>query len=50
MSLGLKIETTNTDKEIIKHIREYVNVMKDEPEQYILLSKIYNDLKRILDG
>ena len=34
--------------EIIKHLREYLKVMKDEPEGYIKLSKMYHDLKRIL--
>lgn len=34
--------------EQLKHIREYLKVMKDEPEEYILLSKVYHDLRRML--
>ena len=34
--------------EIIQHIKEYLSVMKDEPDEYILLSKVYHDLRRIL--
>ena len=36
------------NSEIIKHIREYLKVMKDEPEGYIKLSKVYHDLRRML--
>lgn len=35
-------------REKVEHIREYVKVMKDEPDEYILLSRIYHDLRRIL--
>ena len=34
--------------EVVKHIGEYVKVMKDEPDEYILLSKVYHDLRRML--
>ena len=34
--------------EIVKHIEEYLNIMKDEPDEYILLSKVYHDLRRII--
>jgi len=43
----MREEITRQD-EIIKHITEYLNVMKDEPDEYILLSKVYHDLRRIL--
>ena len=36
------------DPELRKHIREYLNVMKDEPDEYILLSKVYHDLRRMI--
>ena len=44
----MKVEHITKDGEIIKHIREYVAVMKDEPEEYILLSTVYHNLCRIL--
>ena len=34
--------------EKLAHIREYLEVMKDEPDEYILLSRVYHDLMRIL--
>jgi len=34
--------------EIINHIREYVDVMRDEPEELIKLSRVYHDLRRML--
>ena len=34
--------------ELDHHLREYLKVMKDEPDEYILLSKVYHDLRRIL--
>ena len=34
--------------EIILHIREYVKIMEDEPEEYILLSTVYHNLRRML--
>jgi len=34
--------------ELEDHLREYLSVMKDEPEGYIKLSKIYHDLRRML--
>ena len=36
------------EEEIVNHIREYLKVMEDEPDEYILLSRVYHDLKRIL--
>jgi len=36
------------EQEIIFHIREYLSVMKDEPEGYIKLSKVYHDLRMML--
>jgi len=45
----LKIETNNPDKEAIKHIREYLDVMKDEPaEELIKVKDVYHHLRRIL--
>jgi len=44
----MKVEHITENGEIIKHIREYVKVMKDEPDEYILLSKVYHDLCRML--
>ncbi len=38
----------NTDKEIVYHLREYVDVMEHEPESWIKLSEVYHSLKRIL--
>ena len=29
-------------------VREFLKVMKDEPDEYILLSKVYHDLRRML--
>lgn len=46
--MTIKVERITTEGEIIKHIREYVNLMKDEPDEYILLSKVYHDLRRML--
>jgi len=37
-----------TDKETVEHIREYLNVMKDEPESWIKMSEVYHSLKRML--
>ncbi len=34
--------------ELKRNLREYLNVMKDEPDEYILLSKVYHDLRRIV--
>ncbi len=34
--------------EIKYHLRDYLEVMKDEPDEYILLSKMYQDLRRII--
>ena len=31
------------------HIRAYLEVMADEPDQYIKMSTIYNNLKMMLD-
>ena len=42
------ITQNRKNKEIVDHIREYLKVMKDEPDEYILLSKVYHDLRRIL--
>ena len=36
------------DQECVNHLREYVKVMKDEPDEYILLSTVYHNLRRIL--
>jgi len=43
-----KNSLTAKNFETVDHIREYLNVMKDEPDEYILLSKVYHDLRRIL--
>ena len=34
--------------ELEYHIREYVQAMEDEDDQWILMSKVYHDLKRML--
>ena len=34
--------------EIAHHLRQYVEVMATEPDEFILLSKVYHDLRRIL--
>ena len=31
------------------HIRSYLEVMADEPDQYVKMSTIYHNLKAILD-
>ena len=40
--------TIRENIEIVEHIREYVDIMKDEPEEWIKLSTVYHHLKRIL--
>ena len=37
-----------SNQESIKAIREYLDIMKDEPDAYIKLSKVYNDLRRMI--
>ncbi len=32
------------------HIRAYIEVMADEPDQYVKMSTIYNNLKMMLDN
>ena len=32
------------------HIRAYLEVMADEPDQYVKMSTIYNNLKMMLDN
>ena len=34
--------------ELEYHIREYLDVMKDEPDEWIKVRQVYHDLKRIL--
>ena len=46
--IGVPEDDVLKDKETINHIREYLKVMKDEPDEYILLSRVYHDLRRIL--
>lgn len=41
-------DTIREQKEILKAIREYRDLMKDEPDSYVKLSKIYHDLGRML--
>jgi len=42
-------EANLRDKEIIKHIREYVEVMRDEPAHDLIeVQKVYHDLRRML--
>ena len=36
------------DNESLAHIREWVDIMKDEPEEWIKLSEVYHSLKRML--
>ncbi len=40
----------NYDKyeESIKAIREWVDIMRDEPEEWIKLSEVYHSLRRML--
>jgi len=44
----MRVEHITKDGEIIKHIREYVEIMRTEPEEYILLSTVYHNLRRML--
>ena len=34
--------------ELEEHLREYVEIMSTEPDEYILLSEVHNHLRRIL--
>ena len=46
-----EMEEILSNQESIKAIREYLDIMKDEPDAYIKLSKVYNDLRRMIgDG
>lgn len=45
---GITSEELQQELTTIEHIREYLSVMKDEPDEYILLSKVYHNLRRIL--
>ena len=36
------------EHESIAHIREWVDIMKDEPEEWIKLSEVYHSLRRML--
>ena len=36
------------NEETIKAIREWVDIMKDEPPEYIQLSEVYHRLRRML--
>ena len=42
------MEDTKYDSEAIAHIREWVDIMKDEPEEWIKLSEVYHSLRRML--
>ena len=37
-----------TEHEAISHIREWLEVMRTEPEGYIKLSEVYHSLRRML--
>jgi len=37
-----------TDKESVAHIRELLDIWKDEPEEWVKLSVVYHSLKREL--
>lgn len=39
---------THRNEEAIKHIREYLEVMRNEPEGFIKLSEVYSSIKRML--
>ena len=45
-SFDEKVEVEMSELEY--HIREYLDVMKDEPDEWIKVSQIYHDLKRML--
>jgi len=36
------------NQDAINHIREYLEVIKDEPDHWIKLSRVYHDLRREL--
>ena len=36
------------NQESVEHIREWVDIMKDEPEEWIKLSEVYHSLRRML--
>ena len=48
------IEKLTPEKELCRHcflethLRAYIDVMADEPDQYIKMSTIYNNLKMLL--
>jgi len=39
---------TVREHEAIKHIREYIDMMENEPEGWIKLSEVYQAIKRML--
>ena len=38
-----------SNQESIKSIREYLNIMENEPEGYILISEVYHSIRRMLN-
>ena len=44
----IKVEHITEDGEKLRHIREWLKVMESEPEEYILLSTVYHNLRRML--
>ena len=45
----IKVEHITHDGEIIKHIREYRESMRTEPDQWILMSEVYHALGVMLE-
>ena len=43
-----KMSENDSKPDLDYHIREYLDVMKDEPDEWIKVSQIYHDLKRML--
>lgn len=49
MALLKDLLVINHNREIVEHIREYVDIMKDEPaHELIEVQRVYHDLRRML--
>ena len=42
------LDYLNKNEEALFHIREWVDIMRDEPEEWIKLSEVYHSLRRML--
>ena len=44
--MGLKVERITEDGEKLRHLREWLEVLRTEPEEWILASTIYHNIRR----